>query len=461
MLLDGAMELQDLKRFVIDVPRYTSYPTAAEFSTEVNAETHASQLRARRAGGQGPVSLYVHLPFCAELCHFCGCHALIARTPERIDRYLRALDAETALVAGLLGDGRQVAELHFGGGSPSLLDADAFESVMTSLRRWFAFLPDAALSLEADPRTVDATKLARYRALGIQRLSFGFQDLDAGVQRAIGRNQSAAVSRAAFDGARALGFSGINIDLCYGLPAQTRATFQATVETVVALRPDRIALFGYAHVPWLKPRQNLIDPAALPRTDLRLQLVSDAHACLGAAGYLPIGFDHFALPGDSLARAAPGGTLHRNFQGYTTTRTDTLIGLGLSAISELPGAYAQNARTLRDYYAAVGAGRLPTERGVRRSAEDRLRGDLIRRLMCEFRLNVPAIEAQHHLCFEERFADELAALRALEQDGLVSVARDTIELTPLGRLFVRNVAVVFDAHRRKPAAAAPRFSASV
>lgn len=452
------MQLEHLKRFVIDVPRYTSYPTAAEFSTGVNAEMHAKQLQAR-AGG--PVSLYVHLPFCAELCHFCGCHALVARTPERIDRYLRALDAEAALVAGLLGGGRQVAELHFGGGSPSLLDARAFESVMESLRRRFLFQADAALSLEADPRTTDPDKLARYRALGIQRLSFGFQDLDAGVQRAIGRNQSAAVSCAAFEAARALGFSGINIDLCYGLPEQSRATFQATIETVVGLRPDRIALFGYAHVPWLKPRQRLIDAAALPRTDLRLQLVSDAHARLGAAGYLPIGFDHFALPGDPLARAASDGTLHRNFQGYTTTRTGTLIGLGLSAISELPGAYAQNARSLRDYYAAVDAGHLPTERGVLRSAEDRLRGDLIRRLMCEFRLNVPAIEAQYELSFEQRFVDELAALRALEADGLVSVARDTIELTALGRLFVRNVAVVFDAHRRKPAPAAPRFSASV
>jgi len=455
------MQLEDLKRFVIDVPRYTSYPTAAEFSTEVNAETHGRQLQARRAHGAGALSLYVHLPFCAELCHFCGCHALIARTPERIDRYLRALDGESALVAGLLGEGRQVAELHFGGGSPSLLDADAFESVMNGLRSRFLFQLDAAPSLEADPRTTDAAKLARYRALGIQRLSFGFQDLDAGVQRAIGRNQSAAVSRAAFETARGLGFSGINIDLCYGLPEQNRATFADTIETVVSLRPDRVALFGYAHVPWLKPRQRLIDAAALPRTDLRLQLVSDAHARLTGAGYLPIGFDHFALPEDPLARAAAGGTLHRNFQGYTTTGTDTLIGLGLSAISELPGAYAQNARSLRDYYAAVDAGRLPTERGVLRSAEDRLRGDLIRRLMCEFRLNVPAIEARYQLSFPERFANELAALRALEDDGLVSVARDTIELTPLGRLFVRNVAVVFDAHRRKPAPAARRFSASV
>jgi oxygen-independent coproporphyrinogen-3 oxidase len=455
------MELADLKRFVIDVPRYTSYPTAAEFSTEIGPEAHAKQLLARGVHGRGPVSLYVHLPFCAELCLFCGCHALVARTPARIERYLRALDAEAAIVAGLLGAGRQVAELHFGGGSPSLLEPEAFEGLVESLRRRFVLLPDAAISLEADPRTTDRQKLATYRRLGVQRISFGFQDLDEGVQRAIGRNQSAAVSQSAFLAAREVGFSGINVDLCYGLPAQTRETFAATVEAVAALRPDRLALFGYAHVPWLKPRQKLIDAASLPRAELRLQLVADAHARLAAAGYVAIGFDHFALPGDPLAEAAAQGTLHRNFQGYTTTRTDALVGLGLSAISDLPEAYAQNARTLGGYYAAVEGGRLATERGVRRTPDDRVRGDLIRRIMCEFRLNVPAVEAVHGLSFAEAFASELAALRRLEEDGLVSLARDTIALTPLGRLFVRNVAVVFDAHRRQPAPAARRFSTSV
>jgi oxygen-independent coproporphyrinogen-3 oxidase len=456
------MQLEDLKRFVIDVPRYTSYPTAAEFSTEIGAEAHAKQLLARGAYGDGPVSLYVHLPFCAEVCHFCGCHALVARTPERIERYLRALDRETELVAGLLGDGREVAELHFGGGSPSLLDAPLFSELMASLRRHFILLPSAECSIEADPRTTDREKLETYRREGLNRISFGFQDLDDEVQRAIGRNQSAAVSRAAYEAAREVGFSGINIDLCYGLPEQSRATFAATVEAVVAMRPDRVALFGYAHVPWLKPRQKLINASSLPRSELRLQLVADAHARMAAAGYVAVGFDHFALPEDPLARAAVSGTLHRNFQGYTTTRTDALVGLGLSAISDLPEAYAQNARSLRDYYAAVDEGKLPTERGVRRSDDDRLRGDLIRRIMCEFRLHIPAIEAAHELRFSEAFADELAELRRLEDDGLVSVSRDSIDLTPLGRLFVRNVAVVFDAHRRKAPVAAPkRFSASV
>jgi oxygen-independent coproporphyrinogen III oxidase len=461
LLIETAMQLEDLKRFVIEVPRYTSYPTAAEFSAEVGPEAQTKQLLARGAQGGGAISLYVHLPFCAELCHFCGCHALVARTPERIDRYLRALDSEAALVADLLGTRQHVAELHLGGGSPSLLAADAFAELMASLRRRFAVAEEAAISLEADPRTVTREKLEAYRRAGIDRISFGFQDLDDDVQTAIGRHQSAAVSRAAYTMARQIGFHGINIDLCYGLPAQTRATFAATVEAVVQLRPDRVALFGYAHVPWLKPRQKLIDATTLPRADLRLQLVADAHARMAAAGYVPVGFDHFALPDDPLARAATSGTLHRNFQGYTTTRTEALIGLGLSAISELPGCYAQNERTLRGYYAALEAGRLPTERGVHRTAEDRVRGDLIRRLMCEFRLNVPAVEAAHHLSFSEAFPHELAELRRLESDGLVSLDGDSIQLTTLGRLFVRNVAVVFDAHRRKSAPVPRRFSSSV
>jgi oxygen-independent coproporphyrinogen III oxidase len=455
------MQLEQLRRFVIDVPRYTSYPTAAEFSTEIGPEAHAKQLVARGAYGDGPVSLYVHLPFCAQVCHFCGCHALVARTPERIERYLRALDREAALVAGLLNEGRQVAELHFGGGSPSLLEARSFSALMASLRRHFVLRPDAAISIEADPRTTDREKLETYRREGVDRISFGFQDLDEGVQRAIGRDQSAAVSRSAYEAARQVGFSGINIDLCYGLPRQSRATFAATVDAVVALRPDRVALFGYAHVPWLKPRQKLIEASTLPRSELRLQLVADAHQRMAAAGYVPVGFDHFALPQDPLARAASAGTLHRNFQGYTTTRTDALVGLGLSAISDLPEAYAQNARSLRDYYDAVDAGKLPTERGVRRTDDDRLRGDLIRRIMCEFRLHIPAIEAAHDLRFADAFAAELDDLRRLEHDGLVSMSPDAIELTPLGRLFVRNVAVVFDAHRRTHQPAARRFSASV
>jgi oxygen-independent coproporphyrinogen-3 oxidase len=454
------MELADLKGLVTDVPRYTSYPTAAEFSPDIGPAAHAASLREAASAGEAPLSLYVHLPFCRSICHFCGCHALAARTPERIARYLGALRREMALVSEALGGRRLVAELHFGGGSPSLLPIDDFVGVMRDLRSWFPFDDDVAISLEADPRTVDREKLVGYRQQGVGRLSFGFQDLDWDVQRAIGRHQSEETSRGAYALAREIGFEGINIDLCYGLPAQTEATFARTIDQVIALRPDRIALFGYAHVPWHKPKQKLIVASTLPDVDTRLRLVAHAHATLTRAGYLPIGFDHFALPGDPLAVAARAGRLHRNFQGYTTTRTDALVGLGLSAISDLPGGYAQNARALGDYQDALDEGRLPTERGAVRTPDDRLRGDLIRRLMCSFRIDRAEVERAYGIDFAAAFAPELQALAGLETQGLVTVSDAAIELTARGRLFVRNVAVVFDAYRvRKPAGM--RFSSSV
>ena len=458
------MRIDDLKRLVIDVPRYTSYPTAAEFSPAVDAAKHAANLRQLGATADVPLSLYVHLPFCRSICHFCGCHALVARTPERIDRYLVALDREMELVAETLAGATAVAELHFGGGSPSLLTVDEFDRLMRGLRARFSFTPDAAISLEADPRTVDRERLESYRRHGVGRLSFGFQDLDEGVQRAIGRHQSAATARGAYEQAREVGFDGINIDLCYGLPEQTDETFARTVDETAALRPDRIALFGYAHVPWLRPQQKLMVATSLPGIEARLRLVGDAHARLALAGYVPIGFDHFALPTDSLALAAREQRLHRNFQGYTATRTEALVGLGLSAISDLPAGYAQNARRLHDYYAALDQGQLPTERGASRSFDDRLRGEIIRQIMCTFQLDRPGIERAFGIPFAATFQAELAALDRLADQGLVVVDDEVIQVTELGRLFVRNVAVVFDAYRGRSATTTPqpvRFSSSV
>jgi oxygen-independent coproporphyrinogen-3 oxidase len=445
----------DLKRLVIDVPRYTSYPTAAEFSPIVDANVHATNLREAGAGPGGPLSLYVHLPFCRTLCHFCGCHAMVARNPERMDRYLGALFHEIELVSQALGPARAVAELHFGGGSPSLLSPEEIERLMAKLRACFPFADGAAIAIEADPRTTDREKLACYRRLGVGRISFGFQDLDENVQHAIGRHQSAATSRSVFELARTAGFEGINVDLCYGLPEQTEATFARTVAETIALRPDRVALFGYAHVPWMRRQQERIDVRTLPGVDRRLRLVSEAHAQFTGAGYVPIGFDHFALPTDSLAEAAEERRLHRNFQGYTATRTDALVGLGLSAISDLPAAYAQNARTLEAYYAAIDAGRLPTERGATRSFDDHLRAEVIRQIMCTFRVDRRRVEHAFGIPFEPTFTAELAALERLATEGLVVVDDDLIELTPLGRMFVRNVAVVFDAYYEKSKAKRP------
>lgn len=450
--------VNDMARFSIEAPRYTSYPTAAEFSATTTAPDFQLALEEVGRASNRPIALYVHLPFCRELCYFCGCHALIARTPERIDRYLDALSAESRVVAQALGGRRPIGELHFGGGSPSFVEADDFERLAVSLREIFPFDAAAAISLEADPRTTNREKLLRYRRLGVGRLSFGFQDLDDAVQRAIGRNQSAEVSVRAYETAREIGFEGINLDLCYGLPEQTEETFARTVERVISLRPDRVAIFGYAHVPWMKPLQRLIPTTALPRAELRIRLMAAAREAFLGAGYLAIGLDHFARPGDELGRAAAAGTLHRNFQGYTTTATDALVGLGLSSISDLPRGYFQNARTLAGYHAATSTGLLATERGVLRTSEDLLRGEIITAVMCRGRLDIAELERRFDISFADAFAPELAELRGLESQGLLRLTDEALELTALGSAFVRNVAKVFDAYRRAPAKAPPRFS---
>jgi len=467
---------EEMARFSIEAPRYTSYPTAAEFGPDVGPSDLRAALSALSSpsslpgaaspSGRLPVGVYVHLPFCRDICHFCGCHAMVARTPERIDRYLGCLAVEAAATGRALGAGREVAELHFGGGSPSFLEADDFARVMDGLHEAFAFAPSAAVSLEADPRTTDLAKLQRYHALGVRRISFGVQDLDEDVQRAIGRHQSRATSIAAYQMARQVGFDGVNLDLCYGLPEQTEVTMASTVNEVLALRPDRVALFGYAHVPWMKPMQRLIPAASLPRADRRVRMIADARAAFVAAGYHAIGLDHFALPTDELARAAVAGTLHRNFQGYTTTRTDALIGLGTSAISDLPAGYFQNKRKLGDYQRAVDAEGLATERGVLRTREDVVRGDIIRTLMCRGGLDLRAVERRCELPFVSAFEPEVAALRRLESDGLVQLDLEggRLALTPLGEVFVRNVARVFDAYRggeRARAGGPVRFSSTV
>ena len=461
---------QEMARFSIEAPRYTSYPTAAEFTSDVGPSDLRAALSSLAAptdpSARLPVGVYVHLPFCRDICHFCGCHALVARTPERIDRYLACLAVEAAAMGRALGAGRAVGELHFGGGSPSFLEADDFARVMDDLHAAFAFTPDAAVSLEADPRTTDLAKLQRYRALGVRRISFGVQDLDEDVQRAIGRHQSRATSVAAYELARQVGFDGVNLDLCYGLPEQTEATMAATVDAVLALRPDRVALFGYAHVPWMKPMQRLIPAASLPRADLRLRMIANARAVFLAAGYHAIGLDHFALPTDELARAAVAGTLHRNFQGYTTTRTDALIGLGTSAISDLPAGYFQNQRKLGDYLRAVDVQGLATERGVLRTGDDVVRGEVIRTLMCRGALDLRSLERRFALDFAAAFGPEVTALRRLEGEGLVRLDLEAgrLALTPLGEVFVRNVARVFDAYRGGEGArsgAPVRFSSTV
>ena len=444
-----------LSRLAIEAPRYTSYPTAVDFSSDFDAAAYADRLAAAAAVGPAtPLGLYVHLPFCRELCGFCGCHALVAHSGGRIERYLDALELEMDLVAAHLPRRRDVAELHLGGGSPSLLTPAQTGRLFVALHRHFRVSRSAAVSVEVDPRTVDRAKLEMYRACGVRRISMGFQDLDPVVQEAIGRHQSLEASVTAYQEARRAGFDGINVDLCYGLPRQTEATFEDTLGRVIDLAPDRIAIFGYAHVPWLKPLQRRIDTGALPGSDLRVRLISRCRERLIAAGYRAIGMDHFALPGDSLSRALDQRRLHRNFQGYTDAVTTDLVGLGLSAVGDVAGAFVQNQRSLGAYSDALSSGRLATERGVRRTSDDELRAYIIRRIMCDFSLDEEDVSARFGIDFASAFARELVELEGLAAEGLVQRGGGRLTLQPIGRIFVRNVAAVFDARRRTRTAAA-------
>lgn len=453
-----------LRRFDMTGPRYTSYPTADRFAEPFEPDRLERALQARGAepGGGRPLSLYVHIPFCESVCYYCACNKVITRHHERATEYLQALDREVDMLLRQVGGRPTVSQLHFGGGSPTFLSDDELSRWMTTLRQRFEFTDDAEVSIEVDPRTVDAARLAHLRALGFDRLSFGVQDFDPEVQRAVHREQSMAMVQALMVAARGLGFRSINADLIYGLPKQTPESFARTVAQIGELRPDRIALYGYAHLPERFKPQRRIDEAALPSGAQKLSMLAGAIEGFQALGYEYIGMDHFALPGDSLAVARREGRLHRNFQGYSTQPDCDLVGLGVSAISRVGAHYAQNVKSLPDYYERLRQGRLPVERGLTLDRDDLIRRDVIMALMCQGRLDFPVLD-QRHLVDSRRYFDaELQRLQPLAADGLVEVDASGIRVTPLGWYFIRAVVMVFDRHlgRRRDASEgpAPRFS---
>jgi oxygen-independent coproporphyrinogen III oxidase len=438
-----------LQQLDINGPRYTSYPTADRFHAGFDAAAYAATLAARaelsRHRAAAPLSLYVHIPFCESLCYYCACNKVITRHHERAAEYLRALDVEIELHQRALGSRQRVSQLHFGGGSPTFLSDAELAALMASLESAFELTPDAELSIEVDPRTVDAGRLATLRHLGFNRISFGVQDFDPAVQKAVHREQSEAMVRGLVEHARALGFVSINTDLIFGLPLQTPASFARTVEQIGALRPDRIALYAYAHLPSrFKPQRRILS-ADLPLAGARVQMLQGAIEGFLGQGYRYIGMDHFALPDDALAVAQRQGRLHRNFQGYTTQPGCDLIGLGVSAIGGVGASYAQNAKTLPEYYAAMQEGRFAVVRGIALDAEDLLRRDVILELMCQGRVDFAAIEAAHAIAFREHFAPELARLAQYAAMGLVRIGAQAIEVTPTGWFFVRVLAMAFDA----------------
>lgn len=425
------------------LPRYTSYPTAAQFTPAVDARRHAGWLADLPA--DATLSLYLHIPFCAQLCLYCGCHTTAVRRYAPIEAYAELLSREIDRVAALLGTRRPVVHLHWGGGTPTILAPDDFLRLTAQLRERFAFAPAADCAIEIDPRRLTAAHVAALAAAGITRTSLGVQDFDVRVQQAIGRRQSLAETAIAAERLRKAGIASINLDLIYGLPYQTVASVRATMRLVLTLAPDRIALFGYAHVPWMRRQQRLMPEHALPDADARYAQAEAAAEVLVAGGYIPVGLDHFAKPHDALARAARSGGLRRNFQGYTTDPAQALLGFGSSAISALPQGYVQNATAAPAYRAAIESGGLASARGHALTAEDRLRGAIIERLMCELAVDLEAIAAAHG-AKGAGFARELALIDRLAEAGLVQRSGTRIRVPETARPFVRIVCNAFDVH---------------
>ena len=436
-----------LTRFDVPGPRYTSYPTADRFVEAFGEEEYVLALEQRREGTASqtsPLSLYIHIPFCESLCYYCACNKIITKHPERADVYMRYLSREVELHTSHCGTGQVVSQLHLGGGTPTFLSDDGLRDLMAMLRRNFSFAPGGEYSIEVDPRTVDAGRLAVLAELGFNRLSFGVQDFDPDVQKAVHRIQPAEQVFALVASARELGFESVNVDLIYGLPRQTPESFDRTLAQVCALRPDRIALYAYAHLPERFKPQRRIVTVDLPGAGAKVAMLSRSLDAFNAAGYVYVGMDHFALPEDSLAVAKRQGRLHRNFQGYSTQPDCDLIALGVSAIGRVGATYSQNAKTLDEYYDLLNQGRLPIVRGLALTRDDLVRRAVIMALMCQGELLFEPLEQAWLLDFKTYFATELERLHEMQEQGLVRFSDDGVQVTAMGWYFVRGIAMVFD-----------------
>ncbi|WP_269933151.1 oxygen-independent coproporphyrinogen III oxidase [Aminobacter sp. HY435] len=444
------MDAKLVAKYAAPVPRYTSYPTAPHFNGDVSAATYSDWLGALHKGAS--VSLYVHIPYCDRLCWFCACHTKQTRQYDPVARYLSALNVEIDTVAELTGKRLNVTALHFGGGSPTLLSAGHIRELGQRLRDRFNFAAAAEISVEMDPNDMDEARFDALAAIGMTRASLGVQDFDARVQQTINREQTFEQTRAVVDGVRLRGVGSVNLDMLYGLPHQTEDSIAATTEQVLSLRPDRIALFGYAHVPWMKKHQTMIDDALLPNAEARLVQAELASRLILKAGYQSIGMDHFALPTDSLAVAARSGRLRRNFQGYTTDQADALIGLGASSIGLLPQGFVQNMPATGEYERRVLSGGLATVRGIVLADADRMRSWVIERLMCEFAFSRSELLALFGEAAARQVIAEAEMFVAQDRDGIFVRAGNRFVVTQRGKPFVRSIAAVFDAYLGQGAA---------
>lgn len=432
-----------LHRFDVPGPRYTSYPTADRFVEAFDAQVLSNWL-GKRADATAPLSLYVHLPFCATVCYYCACNKVITKDHSRGRDYLTALRKEADLIASRLTGSRQIEQLHFGGGTPTFLSNDELRELMALLTERFPMAPKGEYSIEVDPRSTPPDKVAVLGELGFNRISVGVQDFDPQVQKAVNRIQSFEMTQATIEAARKADFKSVNLDLIYGLPKQSRATFARTLDKVLVLSPERVALYHYAHLPERFKPQRRIDAADLPSPQEKMGIMLDAIGRLTQAGYQYIGMDHFAKGADDLARAQQQGRLHRNFQGYSTRPDCDLIGLGVSAISKIGPTYSQNVRELDEYYDRLKQDQLPTARGVLLDMDDLVRRSVIMSLMCHFEVSKEAIEQAHLVKFDEYFRRELAELKPFEEEGLVENTREWISVLPRGKLLVRAIAMGFD-----------------
>lgn len=459
--LESPVSVELMMKWNKPIPRYTSYPTAPEWGAFAESD-YAEQLR-RLKETDDAISIYIHIPFCQSMCLYCGCSVILNRRWENEELYVNYLLREMDLVARRLGDKRKVTQLHFGGGTPTKLSEEQMERIFHHICKRFDLQLDGELSMEIDPRTVlanDGSKLRHLRSLGFNRVSFGVQDTNDQVQEAVKRRQSLDMTQQTYHLARELGFHGINIDLIYGLPYQTQETFTKTIDDILELRPDRIALFSYAKVPWLKAHQKAIRDETLPSTHDKFQIYAQAREELVRGGYVAIGMDHFALKDDEIAQAYLSGKLHRNFQGYAVKCAEHLVSFGVTSIGDVADGYVQNVKELKPYYEAIDAGCLPVHRGKVLSDEDKMRRWVINQIMCQFKLDKELFKEKYQLDFDETFAKERASLDELKADGFLTEDDTVLQVTATGELFVRNIACQFDAYLRQQKGL-PMFSKSV
>lgn len=427
-------------------PRYTSYPTVPVWRADFRDEHYRHALKSASQYPERPLSLYVHIPFCIRRCAYCGCNTITEATPETIGQYLDAVHEEIRLAAEALGMRKSVAQLHWGGGTPTCLTTTQMQRLHKSITDVFSLCDDAEVAIETNPHSLRDEQLVCLSALGFNRISFGVQDLDEAVQQVCERGQSALETQQVIARARELGFQGINVDLIYGLPLQEKKAWKRTLEQIIVMNPDRIAIYSYAHLPQRFPHQRAFDGMPIPDTEDKYALFAQARQQLVEAGYVAIGMDHFSLPGDELARALDKGTLNRNFMGYTVQAAPDQIGFGLSAISDVANCYSQNAKTLEHYLSCISDGVFAVERGMQLSRDDCIRRWVIQRLMCVFDLDTALLNDIYEVDFDDYFAQELNELRAYQAAGMIQQCGPHWQVTALGAVFIRNICMVFDAY---------------